>query len=169
MRLAARKLPVTIVVRVFRPRNHMPKDPCVGQFYDEWLRFRPGKGTLGDLADFFEQIGCKKRVEHKLGTVRYNGEYWADVRPGTMRKPNRTRVRAAVLECCRVLASYCGLKWSWQWVWGSMKGHPFILTMILSILGVILLLGRVAAFMEAGLSQKEKEERDGQRKVPIYN
>ena len=117
MKLAARNIPVAVAVVVFRPRSEMAKDPVSGPFYHEWTRFRAGEGTLGDIADFFEQLGRKRRREHELGIARYNGELWTDVCPTAWLRPRWKSLLLMILwKYCCCWALYVAAKWSLAWI-----------------------------------------------------
>jgi hypothetical protein len=136
-----------------------------GPFYEERVRFKPGEGTLGDLVDFFEQIGRKTRIEHDLGVARYTGGYWTDVRPKKRLRPDWWRAVALSVRC----ASLCMLYIAGRWIWASMKGHPVVLSTLLWVLGSLCVAGTVCTFMETGMSRKDLEDRKGVRALPIFN
>lgn len=75
MRLAPASTPLVVNANVFRPQKNVYSNPLTGPSYIEWMRCREGEGTLGDLADFFEEIGQKTRLEQEEGSPRYTGAY----------------------------------------------------------------------------------------------
>ena len=144
----------------------MQADALSEPFYEETVRFRPGEGTLGDLADFFEQIGRKERIEHDLGVVRYNGEYWVDVRPKE-KKLGRDwwRIVALAVKFSSLMTLYVASRL----IWASMKDYPLVLSVLLWLLGSLWVIRSAWAFMEVGMSRKDVEENRGVRSFPIFN
>jgi hypothetical protein len=165
LRLSARDEPITVIVFVSCPRKQVQTDASSGPFYEERVRFKPGEGTLGDLADFFEQIGRKTRIEHDLGVVRYSGEYWADVRPKKKLGRDWWRIVVLASRCSALLMLYI----AGRWIWASMKGHPLVLSVLLWLLGSLWVAGSARAVMEAGMSRKDLEDKKGVRALPIFN
>jgi hypothetical protein len=168
MRLAAQNMPVAVAVVVFPPCSEMAKDLRLVPFYHEWIRFRTGEGILGDVADFFEQVGRKRRREHESGIARYNGEVWADVCPWPWWRPQcRRLLLMTLLRCCCWWVFYAAVKWILERVWETTEAHPLMFLFVVCAMGVMnMVRWRVAAFK---LKPKAKEGSESGEKDRIYN
>lgn len=61
MRLTTDPIPIVVQINVYCPHKELRGSPLSGPFCTEWVSFRPSEVTLGNLADFFEAVGRKKR------------------------------------------------------------------------------------------------------------
>ena len=125
MKLTTTRMPLIVNISVVRPQ-HYQSNPFLGPSYTDWVRFRPGDGTLGDLADVFEQIGRRGWFSHDISAPQFRGAYWMDVsRKGRMRLNWKHGVIALVAVChAWLLRSINKLLWGclgeevvvWLWV-----------------------------------------------------
>ena len=82
VKLTTRPVPVEVTVEIvsMHTREEIQAGHPLMSSYTEDVRFGPGQGTMGDLADFFEEIGRRSIRKHERKRVKHEGMFWSDVR-----------------------------------------------------------------------------------------